>query len=50
MRKRDGEVVFPFESGAGDLPFRSEEALDCFLRTEMDMLVLGNYVVTRHQD
>jgi len=27
---------------------RPEEALDCFLRTEMDMLVLGNYVVNRH--
>ncbi len=27
---------------------RPEEALDCFLRTEMDMLVLGNYVVTRN--
>ncbi len=114
MRKRDGEVVFPFESGAGpaaehhsflrvaefvdapgqgpgitwhdgmtavafpqdagDLPFgtpdaqgrtarggdaiaftgydralvcRPEEALDCFLRTKIDVLVLGNYFVTR---
>jgi carbamoyltransferase len=28
---------------------RPEEALDCFLRTRMDMLVLGNYVVTRAQ-
>jgi carbamoyltransferase len=27
---------------------RPEEALDCFLRTKMDMLVLGNYVVTRN--
>ena len=26
---------------------RAEEALDCFLRTEMDMLVLGNDVVER---
>ena len=26
---------------------RPEEALDCFLRTQMDVLVLGNYVVTR---
>ena len=24
-----------------------EEAIDCFLRTEMDMLVLENYIVTR---
>ena len=24
-----------------------EEALDCFLRTEMDMLVMENWVVTR---
>ena len=24
-----------------------EEALDCFLRTRMDLLVLGNYIVTR---
>jgi carbamoyltransferase len=24
-----------------------EEALDCFLRTEMDMLVLGNFCVER---
>jgi carbamoyltransferase len=23
------------------------EALDCFLRTKMDMLVLGNYVIER---
>ncbi len=26
---------------------KPEEALDCFLRTKMDMLVLGNHVVTR---
>ncbi|MFM2418900.1 MAG: Decarbamoylnovobiocin carbamoyltransferase, partial [Pseudomonadota bacterium] len=26
---------------------RPEEALDCFLRTHMDMLVLGDYVLTR---
>jgi carbamoyltransferase len=26
---------------------RPEEALDCFLRTKMDVLVLGNHVVTR---
>jgi carbamoyltransferase len=26
---------------------RPEEALDCFLRTKMDVLVLGNYVVRR---
>lgn len=26
---------------------KPEEALNCFLRTEMDMLTLGNYVVTR---
>ena len=26
---------------------RPDEALDCFLRTEMDLLVLGNYVVRR---
>jgi len=26
---------------------RPEEALDCFLRTKMDALVLGNYLVTR---
>ncbi len=26
---------------------RPEEALDCFLRTRMDMLVLGNYMVLR---
>jgi len=26
---------------------RPEEALDCFLRTEMDVLVMGNWVVTR---
>ncbi len=27
---------------------RPEEALDCFLRTKIDVLVLGNYVVTRN--
>ena len=27
---------------------RPEEALDCFLRTRMYLLVLGNFVVTRH--
>src|SRR5262249_8948897 len=27
---------------------RPEEALDCFLRTKMDVLVLGNHVVWRH--
>jgi carbamoyltransferase len=27
---------------------RPEEALDCFLRTRMDMLVLGNACVDRH--
>ena len=26
---------------------RPEEALDCFLRTEMDTLVLGSHVVTK---
>ena len=26
---------------------RPEEALDCFLRTKMDVLVLGNHIVTR---
>lgn len=26
---------------------RSEEALDCFLRTQMDVLVLGNHLVSR---
>ena len=26
---------------------RPEEALDCFLRTKMDMLVLGNFFVSR---
>ena len=25
-----------------------EEALDCFLRTEMDLLVLGNFSITRN--
>lgn len=28
---------------------RPEEALDCFLRTKMDVLVLGDYLVTRNQ-
>ncbi len=26
---------------------RPEEALDCFLRTKMDALVLGNFLITR---
>ena len=26
---------------------RPEEALDCFLRTKMDVLVLGNHLVSR---
>ncbi len=26
---------------------RPEEALDCFLRTKMDVLVLGNYFISR---
>ncbi len=26
---------------------RPEEALDCFLRTKMDVLVLGNWVINR---
>jgi carbamoyltransferase len=26
-----------------------QEALDCFLRTKMDIIVLGNYVVQRMQ-
>jgi len=26
---------------------RPEEALDCFLRTQMDALVLGNFLVTK---
>jgi carbamoyltransferase len=25
---------------------RPEEALDCFLRTEMDTLAIGSYIVT----
>lgn len=29
---------------------RPEEALDCFLRTKMDVLVLGNWFVYRHTD
>ena len=28
---------------------RPEEALDCFLRTKMDMLVLGDFIVTRRR-
>ena len=28
---------------------RPNEALDCFLRTKMDLLVLGNHVVRRNQ-
>ena len=28
---------------------RPEEALDCFLRTKMDLLVLGNHVVRRNK-
>ncbi|MGC1563611.1 MAG: carbamoyltransferase C-terminal domain-containing protein [Bradyrhizobium sp.] len=27
---------------------RPEEALDCFLRTKMDLLILGNHVVSRN--
>ena len=27
-----------------------KEALDCFLRTKMDILVLENYVLTRQED
>ncbi|NWG29866.1 MAG: carbamoyltransferase [Rhodocyclaceae bacterium] len=27
---------------------RPEEALDCFLRTRMDVLVMGNWMLTRH--
>jgi carbamoyltransferase len=26
---------------------RPEEALDCFLRTRMDLLVLGNFLISR---
>ena len=26
---------------------RPEEALDCFLRTRMDMLVIGNTIISR---
>lgn len=29
---------------------RPEEALDCFLRTKMDVLVLGDFVVERHNE
>jgi carbamoyltransferase len=25
-----------------------QEALDCFLRTKMDLLILGNHLVRRH--
>jgi len=28
---------------------RPEEALDCFLRTKMDVLVLGNHFICRKQ-
>ncbi len=28
---------------------RPEEAIDCFLRTEMDMLVLGDFIVSRRR-
>lgn len=28
---------------------RPEEALSCFLRTKMDVLVLGNWMIQRHQ-
>jgi len=27
---------------------KPEEALDCFLRTQMDVLVMGDWVVERH--
>mgnify|MGYP001562989692 CR=1 FL=1 len=27
---------------------KPEEAIDCFLRTKMDVLVLGNYIVLRN--
>ncbi len=29
---------------------RPEEALDCFLRTKMDVLILGNWIVSRNYD
>lgn len=29
---------------------RPEEALDCFLRTKMDLLALGNFLITRNAD
>jgi carbamoyltransferase len=29
---------------------RPQEALDCFLRTQMDALVLGNYLITRMEE
>ena len=28
---------------------RPEEALDCFLRTQMDLLVMGSYLILRTQ-
>jgi carbamoyltransferase len=28
---------------------RPEEALNCFLRTKMDLLVMGNYIIKRKQ-
>ena len=28
---------------------RPEEALDCFLRTQMDVLVMGSYLILRTQ-
>ncbi|MBI5401662.1 carbamoyltransferase [Candidatus Wolfebacteria bacterium] len=27
---------------------KPEEAIDCFLRTDMDVLILGNYIITRN--
>jgi len=29
---------------------RPEEALDCFMRTKMDVLVLGNFIVSRENE
>ncbi len=29
---------------------RPEEALDCFMRTKMDVLVLGNFLVSRENE
>ena len=29
---------------------RPEEALDCFLRTKMDLLVMGHWVIARMED